>query len=82
MNIKIYSTSWCADCMRAKAFLKSHNIAYEDFDIEQHPDLIPLVENLNNGKQVVPTIIITKDNGEQIILSEPSNKELGSALEI
>ncbi len=32
-NVKVYSTSTCPFCIRAKQFLKDNNIAFEDIDV-------------------------------------------------
>ena len=33
INIKVYSTSACPWCIKAKEFLKAHNLKYEDLNI-------------------------------------------------
>ncbi|KKT86360.1 MAG: Glutaredoxin-like protein, YruB-family [Parcubacteria group bacterium GW2011_GWA1_Parcubacteria_45_10] len=33
MTVKIYSTPTCAYCAMAKEFMKSKNIAYQEFDV-------------------------------------------------
>ena len=32
-QVKVYSTSTCPFCIRAKQFLKDNNIAFEDIDV-------------------------------------------------
>jgi len=32
-QVKVYSTSTCSYCVRAKQFLKENNIAFEDIDV-------------------------------------------------
>ena len=58
MNIKIYGADWCPDCVNAKNFLDSKGVAYEYIIITDNNQAIDLVENINNGKRVIPTIII------------------------
>lgn len=36
--IKIYSTPACPYCVRAKQFLKEHNIAFEEVDVSQNQE--------------------------------------------
>jgi glutaredoxin len=74
--ITVYSTDWCPDCRRAKKFFIEHQVQYIEVNIEEIPDGIPFVKNLNNGKRVVPTIIFP--DGE--ILAEPSNSQLAGKL--
>ena len=54
----IYSTTWCPDCTRAKAFLKSRGVSYHEIDIEKTPDAAEIVAQHNAGKHVVPTFEI------------------------
>jgi mycoredoxin len=82
MKIKIYSTTWCPDCIRSKSFLDSKNISYELIDIEKQPEFVDLVTSLNNGNQTVPTIVITYDDGSEKILAEPNNDQLLEAINL
>jgi glutaredoxin len=77
-NIRIYGTNWCSDCTRSKVFLDNHQIEYSWFNIELNPELQKYVRKINNGKQIVPTIIFS-DNS---VLVEPSNKQLAQKLNI
>ena len=73
MNItKVYGTTWCADCRRAKTWLHEHNVPFTDINIEQDESAIEYVQKINNGMQKVPTIVFPDGS----ILTEPSNKEL------
>ena len=72
----MYSTAWCPDCKRAKKFFTENQVQYADVDIDENPEGVPFVKNLNNGKRVVPTIIFP--DGE--ILAEPSNSQLAEKL--
>lgn len=69
---KVYTTTWCADCRRAKNWLLEHNIAFDQINIEQDESAIEYVLKINNGMQKVPTIVFPDGS----ILTEPSNKEL------
>ena len=57
-EIKMYSTQWCSDCHRAKAFFKAHDITYTEIDIEQDEAAAELVISHNEGKRRVPTFEI------------------------
>lgn len=58
MPIKMYSTSWCPDCFRAKHFLNKREVAYEEIDIDRQPGAAELVMAHNDGKRRVPTFEI------------------------
>lgn len=81
-SIKIYSTSWCRDCSKSKMFLDEKGIKYENIDIEEHPEFVKYVEDINNGFKTVPTIVITYNDDSVRILTEPSNEILSEAVEI
>jgi mycoredoxin len=53
--IKMYSTTWCPDCRRAKSFLNDRNIAFEEINIEHVEGAAELVIEKNAGKRKVPT---------------------------
>lgn len=57
-QVTVYSTTWCPDCHRTKAFLNSKNVAYHEVDIEATPEAATIVAQHNNGKHVVPTLEI------------------------
>ena len=33
-KVVMFSTSWCTNCRRAKAYFDAHHIAYQDYDVE------------------------------------------------
>ena len=78
MDIKMYGTTWCGDCKRAKAFFELHHVEYDWFDTDLDKESEDYVKSLNNGNRVVPTIIF-KDGS---MLVEPSDKELADQLGI
>jgi thioredoxin reductase (NADPH) len=75
-DIRIYSTTWCPDCKRAKKFFGEQRIPYINIDIEQDPAGMAYVEQVNQGKHVIPTILFPDGS----ILAEPSNAQLAEKL--
>jgi len=55
MNVRIYTTSWFADCRQAKRFLEEHQLPYEEFDIETDLGAAKFVKHADDGKRKVPT---------------------------
>jgi len=55
-KIIVYTTPWCRDCKAAKRFLGERGIAYEEVDIEAHPEAADIVMRLNDGMRKVPTL--------------------------
>ena len=58
MNIKIYGADWCPDCVTAKKFLNSKEVEIEYIDITDNNEAIALIEKINNGKRIIPTLMI------------------------
>src|SRR5262245_593213 len=75
-NLTVYGATWCSDCKRAKKFLGEQRIHYNWVDVEQNADGLALVERVNKGKRINPTIYIYDDS----MLIEPSNAELAAKL--
>lgn len=74
----VYGTTWCPDCKRSKKFLGEHRIQYSWVDVEQDDAATRKIEELNGGKQIIPTIVF--EDGS--VLAEPSNAELAAKLGI
>jgi glutaredoxin len=73
----VYSTSWCPDCKRSKAFLERHNIAYLDIDIGKDNDAFVFIEKLTRRVRI-PTLIFP----DGMIMVEPGDDALQHKLEI
>lgn len=76
-QIKIYGTTWCPDCARAKNVLGKHKIPFEWHDITGDKEACDYVVKLNGGYRSVPTILFPDGS----VLVEPSNAELENKLE-
>ena len=71
-QIKMYTTTWCPDCWRAKSVMQSQGVEFEEIDIEGDEEAVELVQRLNNGNRTVPTIIFP--DGE--VMAEPTTTAL------
>ena len=57
MTVKVYSTPTCPWCVRAKEFLKEHNVEFEDIDVStNHEAAHQMIEK--SGQSGVPVIEI------------------------
>jgi thioredoxin reductase (NADPH) len=74
--IRVYGASWCPDCRRAKRFLGDQRISFEWHDIEVDPDGVRIVQDRNEGNNIIPTIVFPDGSH----LSEPSNEELAEKI--
>lgn len=58
MTIKIYGADWCSDCLVAKRYLDEKGIKYEYIVITDNQEAIDFLEQVNNGKRIIPTLDI------------------------
>ena len=75
--IRMYTTSWCPDCWRAKQVMQSMKVTFEEININEDEDAIDLVMRLNNGHRRVPTIVFPDGS----VLTEPTTSSLVKKLE-
>ena len=76
-SIKMYGTTWCGDCIRAKKFLDRNKIKYEYTDVDEEPQYQEYIKKLNHCKQTVPTHIFSAGS----FLVEPTDEELNNKIE-
>jgi len=77
-NITVYGAPWCPDCRRSKQFLGEQRIPYIWVDIDEDEEGRKHVQAVNDGKQIIPTIVFQDGS----ILVEPSNADLAAKLGI
>ena len=77
MDIVVYSTSWCGDCHRLKNFFKQNKVKYKEIDIDTSEEAKNKVAKINNGKHIVPTVIIKGKS-----YSNPDLEDLEDILEV
>ncbi|MBC6994538.1 FAD-dependent oxidoreductase [Neolewinella lacunae] len=57
-QLKLYGADWCPDCRRAKAYLDQHGIDYQFIDVDLDKKATALVEKINSGKRIIPTLTL------------------------
>ena len=77
-KVKVYGAPWCPDCRRSKQFLGEQRVHYDWIDVDKDPSALDYVKEVNDGKQIIPTIVF--EDGS--ILVEPTNAELATKLGI
>jgi mycoredoxin len=70
--IKMYSTQWCSDCVRAKRAFDKFGISVEVIDVDEDRSAQEFVLRTNRGMLSVPTIQFPDDT----VLTEPSASDL------
>jgi mycoredoxin len=58
-TVTMFSTTWCGYCRRLKSQLDREGIVYTEINIEQDPASAAFVEKVNNGNQLVPTVLFS-----------------------
>lgn len=71
-QIVMYSTQYCPDCLRAKAFFDANDIPYQRVLLEGNHEATEFVMKMNNGFRSVPTIVFPDGS----VLVEPSWQQL------
>lgn len=61
-KVEIYTKGHCPYCHRAKALLSQKGVQFEEFKIDQNPDLRPLMIERANGGSTVPQIFINNQH--------------------
>ena len=71
-QIVMYTTQYCSDCHRAKAFFEANKVDYIQVSLEGNQEATDFVIKVNNGMRSVPTIVFPDGS----VLVEPSWEEL------
>src|SRR6516162_8183460 len=53
----VYGAPWCPHCKRVKKFLAAHRVRYTSIDIDAEPQAIERLKELQNGGQIIPTVV-------------------------
>ena len=54
-RIRMYTSTSCSDCRRAKRFLDTWRVPYDEINIEDTPGAAEAVVKANQGRRSVPT---------------------------
>ncbi len=77
-NLTVYGAPWCPHCKRVKKFLASHRVPYDLVDIDENPEAIERLKTLQDGGQVIPTVVYS-DGSHEV---NPSDETLASHIGI
>jgi thioredoxin reductase (NADPH) len=56
-GVTVIGAAWCPHCTRVKKFLASHRVPYRNVDIDEQPDAVDRLKELQNGGQIIPTVV-------------------------
>ena len=63
-KIIMYTTTWCPDCRKAKRYMDSLGISYEEVDVDTTPGAADKLIEWSGGFRTVPTFDI---DGEIVV---------------
>ena len=72
--IIVYGAIGCEDTARTRAFLKAHQIPFQDVTIDHDPAAETFVRVINGGARSTPTVVF--GGHRKTVVAEPSNSEL------
>jgi thioredoxin reductase (NADPH) len=80
-TLTVYGAPWCPHCKRVKRFLAAHRVAYENVDIDEHPEAIDTLKELQGGGQIIPTVVYADGTHEVNPSDEALARRIGLSLE-
>ena len=60
--VKIYTTTYCGYCVRAKDLLTRKGVKYEEVDVTGDDDMRTKLVEMSGGQRTVPQIFIGDDH--------------------
>lgn len=80
-TLTVYGAPWCPHCKRVKRFLAAHRVHYENIDIDERPEAIGTLKELQGGGQIIPTVVYTDGDHEVNPSDEALARRIGLRLE-
>ena len=77
----VYGAPWCPHCKRVKKFLAAHRVRYAFVDIDTDPQAIERLKELQDGGQIIPTVIYPDGTHEVNPGDEALARRIGLTLE-
>lgn len=67
-NITIYTTKTCSYCPMVKRYLQSKGLAYDEVNLEEHPDRQDEAFKVSGSLTVPITIVTRQDDSRDVIV--------------
>jgi thioredoxin reductase (NADPH) len=77
----VYGAPWCPHCKRVKKFLAAHRVRYVNVDIDADPEAIGRLKELQDGGQIIPTVVYPDGTHEVNPGDEALARRIGLTLE-
>ncbi len=79
--LTVYGAPWCPHCKRVKKFLAAHRVRYTNIDIDTEPGAIDRLKQLQDGGQIIPTVVYADGTHEVNPSDEGLARRIGLTLE-
>ena len=76
----VYGAPWCPHCKRVKKFLAAHRVRYAFVDIDTDPQAIARLKELQDGGQIIPTVVYPDGTHEVNPSDEALARRIGLTL--
>jgi thioredoxin reductase (NADPH) len=77
----VYGAPWCPHCKRVKKFLAAHRVRYAWVNIDTQPEAIERLKELQDGGQIIPTVVYPDGTHEVNPSDEALARRIGLTLE-
>ena len=77
----VYGAPWCPHCKRVKKFLAAHRVRYANVDIDADPQAIGRIKEMQDGGQIIPTVVYSDGTHEVNPSDEALARRIGLTLE-
>src|SRR5579863_7565487 len=72
----VYGAPWCPHCKRVKKFLAGHRVQFDYVDIDEQPEAIERLQQVQGGRQIIPMV----DFGDGTHEVNPSDEALAGRI--
>ncbi len=79
--LTVYGAAWCPHCKRVKKFLSAHRVRHVYIDIDADPEAIERVKQLQDGGQIIPTVVYADGTHEVNPSDEALARRIGLTVE-
>jgi thioredoxin reductase (NADPH) len=76
----VYGAPWCPHCKRVKKFLAAHRVRYANVDIDADPQAIVRLKEMQDGGQIIPTVVYSDGTHEVNPSDEALARRIGLTL--
>jgi thioredoxin reductase (NADPH) len=81
LAVTVYGAPWCPHCKRVKRFLAAHRVPYDNVDIDERPEAIETLQELQAGGQIIPTVVYDDGTHEVNPSDEALARRIGLTME-